>query len=188
MPARSEFGGLDRLIREAMAAPAGGPPKVSFGTLLRTSYGSLAGRSLVGLGLVIAGAFVVLELLASGDDGLLPFAAAGVAFAVFLVAVPALPARRAWATIRDGVRARADVTEVTFFGPGDATTIDSIKNGLARGRLRLRLAGPVDHAFETDAPWAGELRIGTELMVVVHREDGRLLTILGPAAGTIPRQ
>lgn len=189
MPASAEFGGLDGVIREAMVGE-GAPRSPRLGAFLRVSYGSLAGRSLAGVGIILGGSFLVIELLAARDDpGHLAFAAFAALFTLALVAVPALPARRAWAAVRNGIPAEAVVTDVEYRGPGDPSTIDSIKNGIARGHFRLTSGQHVAvHEFESDAVWAGELRVETRLLVVVDRNDGRLLANLGPLAGTIPRR
>jgi hypothetical protein len=157
------------------------PRTVDTTRLVRTSYGSKTGRNLVGLGLALGVPLTVIEWFAMQEDPMrLAILVPASIFSVFLVIVPAFPARRLARALRVGRVARATVTDVTVRPPGTGPTIDAMRNGFAAGRLRLADGGGDEIKFESDAPWAPRLQVGSPVEVLVDPGRRKVLWILGP--------
>lgn len=182
-PASKEIGGLDVIVRAAVRETPDPPRPSSLQRLLRASYGSLAGKSMVGLALVGGIPLIVIGVLGSREEPAdLVVAILGVLFLIFFLVVPALPARRASKALQRGVRAIAEVVQVELRAPGPGRTIDALTNGFASGMWRVfHPAGMYDTTFETDAAWATDLRVGSKVMVLVDPDRQRVGVHLGPA-------
>jgi uncharacterized protein (DUF58 family) len=176
-----------------MEIPAGSwfrqpPPRaVDTSRIVRASYRSVAGRSLAGFGIVSGIALLVVAWFAREQEPgsailLLGFAL----FCVLMILLPVLPARRLAHALRDGVVSAGTVTNVEIEPVGTRRTIDSIANGLARGRLRVPGLADDGVEFESDAPWATRIAEGSRMDVLVDPERRRVLWILGPAADDAP--
>ncbi len=181
-PANEELGGLDDIVRAAVQASPDPPRPSSLRTLLRASYGSLTGKSMVCLALLGGVPLTAIGVLGSREEPAdLVIAILGVLFAIFFLVVPALPARRASRALQRGVRAIAEVVEVELRAPGPGRTIDALKSGFASGTWRVfHPAGTFDTKFETDATWATELRVGSKVMVLVDPDRQLVGVQLGP--------
>jgi hypothetical protein len=174
--------GIDDLVRAAVLASPDPPRPVSMGRLLRESYGSTVGKSMVGLALVGGVPVTAIGLISSRDDiGGLGIALFGLLFTIAFLAVPAFPARRAARALQRGVRAVAEVIAVDVRPPGSRNTIDSIKHGFASGTWRvMHRMGSFETTFETDAAWAPELRVGSKVLLLVDPDRQRVAFRLGP--------
>jgi hypothetical protein len=186
--AEQEFGDLDEVLRAAVRLSPDPPRPSSVARLLRVSYKSITGKSMVGVALVLGAPATVIEILASLHDvGHVPLAIFAVLFTAFLLAVPAVPARRASRALREGVRALAEVTELRHAPPGRVTTIDSVSHGFASGRWRVdHPQGAFEKSFQTDSTWADELRVGSVVLLLVDPNRPSILVDLGPADGVLP--
>jgi len=160
------------------------PPRaVDTGHLVRASYRSVAGRSLAGIGIVMGVALLVFAFIAREKEPgsavlLLGFAL----FCAFMTILPVLPARRLARALRDGTVVGSTVTEVAISPPGVRTTIDSIANGFAKGRLRVPGLAEDEIEFESDSAWATRVAEGSRIDVLVDPRRQRVLWILGPSA------
>lgn len=146
------------------------PPRdVDVGNLLRASYGSLSGRTLVAIGLLLGIPLFVIGILVTGTvTEHVVIAAAGLLFAAFFVIVPAIPAVRFARALRLGVIDHATVTRE----PTPNAT---------RGGLRIRDQGGNDVPFDAALMWSQRLRAGMDIELLVDPARGRVLWILGPA-------
>jgi hypothetical protein len=180
MGAEREFGRLDDVVRRSVAETPDPPRSAPLGDLLRASYSSTTGKSLVGLGLLILAFAMFLGLLATDDVGYLVLALPFGGFGVLSLVTPSFPARRAARAVREGIRVPGRVTEIDYRPPGDSTTIDAIKHGFARGRRTVEHPlGAFEEPFETDAGWAGSLRVGSIVQLLVDPQRQRVLLDTG---------
>jgi hypothetical protein len=177
-----EFGRIDEVARALVEDSPDPPRPTSLARLVRVSYGSTAGKAIVGVALLLGLPLAAIELWAAREDaGHLAVAVCAVVFALLLLVVPMLPARRAERALRFGVRATAEVTAVRYRPRGDRTTVDSISHGFASGRWRVaHPLSPFDAKFETDAPWSGRLDVGTKVSLLVDPLQPVVLLQLGP--------
>ena len=67
-PANEELGGLDDIVRAAVRESPDPPRPSSLRTLLRASYGSLTGKSMVGLALLGGVPLTVIGVLGSREE------------------------------------------------------------------------------------------------------------------------
>jgi hypothetical protein len=166
------------------------PPRdVAVAGLIAAGYRSFVGKSFVGLGLALGLPLVVIGFAgADSDPWFWVIPTAGALFAAFLVVVPAIGALRLARALRIGILRQAMIVSAEVRPPGDRTTIDSMRNGFARGSLRLRGAenGGTEIPFETDARWAATLRAGSDVDVLVDPKRGRIIWILGPSDRAAP--
>ena len=158
---------------------------MAMGTLLRATYGSTAGKSMVGVALLLGVPVTAIGLMLAADDvGGLGIALFGVLFTIFFLVVPALPARRAARALERGVRVVAEVLAVAVSQPGSRNTIDSIKNGFASGSWRvMHPMGSFEANFETDAEWATQLHVGSKVLLLADPDRQRIEVKLGPVEG-----
>src|SRR5207302_10097107 len=98
--------------------------------------------------------------------------------ALLLMTAPLYHAFRLTRALRVGRMDFAVVESVEYSGPGARDTLDSIKNGIARGKWRIRETSLLD--FEVDEPWAKELRRGSRVEVLVAGSTGAKAFPLGP--------
>ena len=144
------------------------PPRdVNVAGLIRTSYGSLVGRSMVGIGLLLGIPLLVIGIFAMATDPWhIVTATLGGLFALVFAVLPALPALRFARALRLGVIDQATVTATpSAAGPG-LRIVDR------RGR---------DVPFDPVMMWQTTLRPGAEVDLLVDPKRDRVLWILGPA-------
>lgn len=177
-----EIGGLDEIVRAAVREMPDPPRPSALRTLLRASYGSLTGKSMVGLALLGGVPLIAIGVLGSREEPVdVVVAILGMVFMIFFLVAPALPARRASRAQQGGVRALAEVVEVELRAPGPGRTIDALKSGFASGTWRVfHPVGTFDAKFETDATWATDLRAGSKVLVLVDPDRQRVGVHLGP--------
>jgi hypothetical protein len=173
---------VDDIVRATVRASPDPPRPVALGKLLRASYGSTVGKSMVGLALIGGVPITAIGLVSSRDSiGGFGIALFGIVFTIALLAVPAFPARRAARALRRDVRAVAEVVGVEVSPPGSRNTIDSIKHGFASGTwLVMHPMGSFETTFETDAAWVPELRVGSKVLLLVDPDRQRVDVQLGP--------
>jgi hypothetical protein len=179
---------VDDIVRATVRSVPDPPRPVSMGRLLRASYGSTVGKSMVGLALIGGVPVTAIGLISSQDDiGGLGIALFGLLFTIAFLVVPAVPARRAARAQQRGVRAVAEVITVDVRPPGSRNTIDSIKHGFASGTWRvMHPMGSFETTFETDAPWVPELHVGSKVLLLVDPDRQRVGIQLGPVGGEPP--
>jgi hypothetical protein len=179
-----EFGRLEDAVRSVVVAHPSPPRPCDRRVLLRISYGSTAGKSIVGVAVFLGLPLTAIELWAMASDpghGLIAIVAA--AFTAFLLITPALPARRAAKALQIGLLTTAEVLEVQLRPRGDPLTIDSISHGFAGGRWRVRgPLGAFEEAFETDASWALTVDVGKQVPVLVDPDRAKVFVPIGPPA------
>ena len=144
------------------------PPRdVDVAGLVRTSYASLAGKSIVGIGLLLGVPLFVIGILAiAGDPWHVVTATLGGLFAVLFSILPALPALRFARALRLGVIDQATVTTMPNAAGAGLRIVDR------RGR---------DVPFDAVMMWQTKLSAGAEVDVLVDPRRDRVLWILGPA-------
>lgn len=181
-----EFGRFVAIVRQAVAAKPDPPRIAPTRALLFANYRSTAGKSLVGMGIIMVAVGVLFAVIAATDEPLFVwFALAMGALGLFMIVVPTLPARRAARAIRTGVRIEGEIVDIAYRPPGPGATIDAFTNGFATGRRRvLHPRGVFEETFETDAAWAGQLRPGSRIELLADPLDQRVLVDLGPAGGS----
>lgn len=180
--------GLDDLVRAAVRATPDPPRPVAMGSLLRANYGSTAGKSMVGVALVLGLPVTAIGFITARDDiGALGIALFGLLFTIVFLVVPAMPARGAARALERGVRVVAEVVAVNVSPRGTRNTIDSIKNGFASGTWRVaHPMGSFEGKFETDAPWATRLHIGSRVQLLVDPDRQRVGITIGPVEDEPP--
>ncbi len=147
------------------------PPRdVDVAGLIRTTYGSLTGKSMVGVGLLLGIPLLVIGIAAMASDPRhIVTATLGGLFAAFFVLIPALPALRFARALRLGVIDHATVAaSPNAIGPG-YRIVDR------RGR---------DVPFDPVMMWRTRLRVGVDVELLVDPRRDRVLWILGPAEET----
>ena len=146
------------------------PPRdVDLARLIRTSYTSFTGKSMVGLGLLLGIPLLVIGLVAMASDPWhIVTAAIGGLFAAFLVVIPTLPALRFARALRSGVIEQATVQATPNVAGSGLRIVDR------RGR---------EIPFDPVMMWRTTLRVGMELDLLVDPKRDRVLWILGPADG-----
>jgi hypothetical protein len=98
-----------------------------------------------------------------------------VAFGLLIAATPLIFWRRVLYAARYGIACTATVTEIDQ-QTSSRDTIDAISNGMARENWTVR-----DHdrefrePFENDSPWAGQLRVGSVVLVLAHPDKPKSL-------------
>jgi hypothetical protein len=144
------------------------PPRdVDVAGLIRTSYGSFAGKSIAGIGLLLGIPLLVIGVLAMATDPWhIVTATLGGLFAAVFVVVPALPALRFARALRLGVIERATVTATPNAAGAGLRIVDR------RGR---------DVPFDPVMMWRTTLLVGSEVDLLVDPKPDRVLWILGPA-------
>ena len=144
------------------------PPRdVDVARLVRTSYGSLVGKSMVGIGLLLGVPLLVIGILAMATDPWhIVTAALGGLFAAVFAVLPALPALRFARALRFGVIDRATV----------AATLNAAGAG-----LRIVDRTGRDVPFGGVMMWRTTLLVGAEVDLLVDPKRDRVLWILGPA-------
>ena len=155
------------------------PPRdVDVIELVRTSYGSLAGKSMVGIGVLLGTPLLVIGIAAMATDPWhIVTATLGGLFAAFLVLAPALPAYRFARALRLGVI--------------DHATVAASPN--ATGRYRMVGRDGRDVPFDPVMMWRTKLRVGADIELLVDPARDRVLWILGLAGDdadsrTMPRR
>lgn len=143
------------------------PPRdVDVAGLIRTSYGSLTGKSMVGLGLLLGIPLLVIGIAAMATDPWhIVTATIGGVFAAVLVVIPALPALRFARALRLGVI--------------DHATLAAIPNA-ARPGYRIVDRGGRDVPFDPVMMWRTKRRVGANIELLVDPVSDRVLWILGP--------
>ena len=157
------------------------PPRpVSLARVAGLAMGELSTRFVVAVGLLFTCVAALVALLETPPWRAWPVWLALV-LGVFMICAPLLYVVRVWRGIAYGRLALAEVLTVTYSPPGSRDTIDSLQNGIARGRWRIVMpTARLDKDFETDAPWAGSLRTGTPVRVLVDTAGRKVLVPLGP--------
>ena len=147
----------------------------------------------VGGGLAVV-AFVIVSLAPGNSILRLSMQAFFAAFAMWTVARPLLVAMRIQRAFSTGYRTSARVLEASVTEPRNAgATVDSLRYGVAHGRWEVHhpsLSMFVD-TFQTDAPWAMEIKPGSVIEVLVDPQRPRVLLELrhlgtGTTAGPSP--
>lgn len=142
------------------------PREVAWRTVLiksrRTSQAILPAFGLV---MVVIGAFVVSR---QGELLAVPMGTIICAMGVLAVIAPVVRSLRVTSYLRRGERATARVVELHYQGQESIATIDARESGIARGRWQVTCGGREEtRDFETDAVWAGQLALGSEVTVLV---------------------
>jgi hypothetical protein len=162
------------------------PPRaVSLWPLVARSYASRAGLITLGIGLVLClPVLVVAAFVAEGTTAerivLVSILGAVTSVSILSAGIRAL---RIWRGLVKGLLATGEVLRPAWAGPSlRPETVDAQVQGLTRGTWRIvhPVLGEFDASFESDAPWASELRKGTHVSVLVEAGTRRVVLDLGP--------
>jgi hypothetical protein len=173
---------MSAVARDVVSAQPDPPRAVQWRQLLWAAYGTSSARWVVGIGGVLGAAAFASGVIATGEPGwrLVILVISGSGFLLF-VGAPAIMAMRTGRALSRGIRVPATVVEVQWTGPGDGSTIDALRHGMARGRRRVEHPHqPFTQPFETDASWARELQPGSSMLVLVDPSASKVLFDLGP--------
>lgn len=168
------------VLAEVKRTPA--PRQVPWTRLAVASYLEPSTLLILGLSAVPGFAFVY-SWLSPGPDyvRLIALLLTGAATA-WLLCVPLLNAFHYASVIRKALLADAEVVAVAYVPPREVTgkSIKALKNGVARGEVSAPSVGSGRYRFESDDPWAKELRPGTRLVAVidVEAQEVRMLSPL----------
>ena len=165
----AEFDAADRLPRRDWFRSAP-PRRVQLSVIAKASYASLAGRTIVAVGVLLGIPLVLVGLMGMARDPLnAVIAAGGATFALVFIGIPVVPAIRLARSMRDGLLDRAVVVQ-------DVGMVDPRRRGLAI-RDPLGRDVPYDPALS----WTNVLRPGLLLDVLVDPDNRRVTWILGPS-------
>jgi hypothetical protein len=177
---------LEEFANDRVSAQPEPPREISLWPVLVRSYWTRAGRAVTAVGLLLGVPVLAVSVVMSGsllERGFL-IAIVG-SMTVFACGSPAIRAWRVRHSLQRGEVASAEVIRARWLGPRlRAPTVDAQTNGLMQGTWRVHhdRSGDFDAKFESDAPWAAQLRPGTVGRVLVDPNMPRVLLELAPAS------
>lgn len=174
---------FERYVGDLVLTQPDPPRNPSWRVLLVNSYLNRVGLILVGFGLVLGLAGVLVGIVAVGsllERVVLIFPS--VMVVVLFAGAPALRALRYFRALQRGIRVLAEIVESTWSAPGiRPPTIEAGSHGMARGVRRvLHPTAVFEEPFETDRAWASHLKAGDRLLVLADPVQPRVLIELGP--------
>lgn len=180
---RPEKSLLDRRVEAAVRAQPDPPRHVPLGAFIRAGYGNAVALIFVTFALFSALTGVLVWWSATGEwwAGAIVLFVCGAGFVLFAVA-PLVRVIRYHRAARHGILVPAAVTNAEWTAPElRPETIEAGKYGMARGTRRIaHPKGAYEERFESDSPWASELKPGTRVWLLVDPDLPRVLMDLGP--------
>lgn len=158
------------------------PRPIRFRILADGSYRATTSRIIVGFGICagIAGVVLITTSLKSTDF----FVGCVIAgFGLLLTLTPGIAAFRLYQAVKHGQVGEAEVIRVVYDPPGNLATLDSIQNGMARGKWRITVPGKIlEEEFEMDKAWSSMLKPGKRVCVLLNRNTSHVVHALRPAS------
>lgn len=182
---RPDRAGSDRMPQKIAALVyrevrgSSSPRRVPWLGLIVSAYterSALLVAGLTAMGLVAIAYALVLPMR---EPGRLVAVLAAALVTLWFLALPLLNARHYATIVRHGVVSSGVVRSVTYLGPREVLgkTVEAMRNGVAFGELEVEGSMAALH-FETDEPWARELRPGARLMAVTDLGRQRVLLLV----------
>jgi hypothetical protein len=176
---------IEEYARDTVADQPDPPRQVGLWSLVSRSYASRTGRIVTAVGLVLGIPVTVAGFVAIGSllEKTFLVAVAGVMI-LFVAGSPGIRGWRMWRALRFGEVAGGEIIRAAWQGPRlRPETVDAQEHGMAHGTWRVHHpTGDFEATFESDAPWASQLRKGAKVRVLVDPRRPRVLLDLGPAA------
>lgn len=174
---------LPSSIAPLVAAQPTPPRVVHSRSLLRVVLKQRSARTLlaVGLAFLLFGSLIAaFSLGATAEaDALIGYAVAAVG--VLVTIAPLLFWRRLLFAVRSAPLGHAIVQKLQFEA-STRETIDAVTNGMARGTWLVRAGDrEFSETFEEDSPWAGKLKPGSVVVVLVNPTKPRVMFAMGIA-------
>lgn len=152
---------------------------------MRRIYTSRPGVAMTAFALLIGIPATVASIVAVGSTWeRVSLIAVCAGITATFAALPAIGAVRFRRLIIQGIRAPGEILTVRWHAAGiRPETIDAADNGMARGTRRVfHPSGVFDETFESDAPWASTLGVGTAIDLLIDPSRLKVWLDLGPSS------